>query len=241
MQFSLSCTSDVPSSISSLHRLINTWPWLSRDDESPEEMEKILECYSAIRAELKERGHNDAKLAHKTSGLFEMSDRGSTGLFALFGGQGVGWLEELRTSYRVYVEVRPTIEKAIAALHKQATYLIEKEEDEADGGSGGSRGAQDESESGVKGFNELFTHGLDVMEWITDKSSVPPSTYLSSAPISYPMIGLTSLINYLVCIKTWDISPAEAVAHFKGATGKTPGTLSPKQEKEKQKVENSPI
>jgi fatty acid synthase subunit beta len=185
----------------------------NRNDETPAEIHKIIQCYTAVLAELNQMGHASdvaQPVIGVTSGLFEMAKRRAVGLFALFGGQGVNWLQELRTNYRVYVDVRPTIERAIAAFQKQATHLLEGEEDTG-------------SDSGVKGYNELFTHGLNVLEWITDGDGdaavVPPATYLSSAPISYPMIGLTALINYLICIKTWNLSPAEVVSHFKGATG----------------------
>jgi fatty acid synthase subunit beta len=185
-----------------------------RHDETPAEIHKIIQCYTAVLAELKQMDHASdvaAPLIGVTSGLFEMAKKGAVGLFALFGGQGVNWLQELRTNYQVYVDVRPTIEKAIVALQKQATLLLEGEEEAPSAKAG--------SDSGVKGYNELFNHGLNVLEWITDDSNVPPSTYLSSAPVSYPMIGLTALINYLVCIKTWNLSPSEVVSHFKGVTG----------------------
>lgn len=189
-------------------------------------MHKILHCYSAVLAELKQTGHHDdvsvitaaSTTTGTRSGLLEMAKRGVGALFALFGGQGVNWLQELRTNYRVYVDVRPTIEKAIDAIKKQATTLIlEKEEENSVSNS--STENDTNSGAGTKGYNELFGYGLDIVEWIQDETTAPPSTYLSSAPISYPMIGLTALINYLICIRTWGLAPSDVVSYFKGVTG----------------------
>lgn len=196
-----------------------------RNDETPTEMHKILQCYSAVQSELIPSGYSsDITIATAgisssepgNVGLFGMVKRGVGALFALFGGQGVNWLQELRTNYHVYVDVRPTIERAIDALKKQATLLILEKEEES-GPIGGSSGA--DSGASTKGYNELFGYGLDIVEWIQDDSSTPPSTYLSSAPLSYPMIGLTALINYLICIKTWGLAPSDVVSYFKGVTG----------------------
>ncbi|KAF8162343.1 hypothetical protein BJ912DRAFT_935489 [Pholiota molesta] len=52
--------------------------------------------------------------------------------------------------------------------------------------------AEEESES------TFYTSGLDVVSWLPGAISRPPVTYLASVPVSFPLIGLTQLAQYLV-------------------------------------------
>ncbi len=180
--------------------------------ETTKEMKKILKAYLSVATELKEQGCFGSEIKNTTSSaLFELKKSEKVGLFALFGGQGVNWLEELRTNYDVYVDVRDVIEKAAHVLQKEADKLHKRE--------------AGENSEGTKGYNELFEHGLNVLDWLLDSDSVPVASYLNRAPISYPMIGLTSLLNYLICVRNWEITPAEVASHFKGITGHSQGIL----------------
>ena len=43
-----------------------------------------------------------------------------------------------------------------------------------------------------------YTFGLDVVSWLSCAAAHPAVPYLASVPISFPLIGLTQLVQYLV-------------------------------------------
>ena len=49
--------------------------------------------------------------------------------------------------------------------------------------------------------HSYYSHGLDVLSWLQGPDeALPPVEYLTSIPISFPLIGLTQLIQCLVCL-----------------------------------------
>jgi malonyl CoA-acyl carrier protein transacylase len=50
------------------------------------------------------------------------------GLFAVFGGQGVQWLGELRTLYFTYTYLRKIVERSAQILQEQARSIDAKDE-----------------------------------------------------------------------------------------------------------------
>jgi malonyl CoA-acyl carrier protein transacylase len=46
------------------------------------------------------------------------------------------------------------------------------------------------------------------------------------APISFPMIALTQLLQYLVLVRTWDMKPSEVSKNFLAAVGHSQGLIS---------------
>ncbi len=114
------------------------------------------------------------------------------GLFAVFGGQGVEWLAELRSIYSVYYDIRRVVETSISIVQEQAKH---------------------------PSAASSFPHGFDVLNWIkeedTSSSNLPNSEYLARAPLSYPMLGLISLLHYLIAVKLWNLEPQQIVKLFK--------------------------
>lgn len=90
-------------------------------------------------------------------------------------------MSELRTIYNVYVFCQPIIEEAVHILQEQA-----KHPDAA----------------------SHFRHSLDVIRWIKEANPnsphLPSDAYLASAPISFPMIGLTQLCIYYATLIIWN-------------------------------------
>ena len=70
-----------------------------------------------------------------------------------------------------------------------------------------------------------YPKGLDFMHWVRDPECRPPTNYLLSAPVSFPLIGLVQLTNYCVTCKVLQKSPGELLSHFKGLTGHSQGTV----------------
>lgn len=136
-----------------------------------------------------------------------------TGLFAQFGGQGVDYFDELanvwkNVSTKTGPDGRPClarrlIEEAAAALKEAVA----------------------SPEATALG---LHARGLDLMNWLTteDLGQRPPGSYLRSAPISYPLIGLTQLVNYAATLERLGASPGEFRGRLKGATGHSQGVTS---------------
>lgn len=130
-----------------------------------------------------------AASAHKPSALVTLATEGHAGVFATFGGQGAAWLPELRILLNTYPALRPLIDRAHAALVAQVAAIKAP---------------------------ELYPHGVDFVAWAADTASAPPSDYLASSPISWPLIGLTQLLHYHVMLAMWRAQPADVLSRIKG-------------------------
>ncbi|KAK7464859.1 fatty acid synthase alpha subunit Lsd1 [Stygiomarasmius scandens] len=62
----------------------------------------------------------------------------------------------------------------------------------------------------------FYTYGMDVASWLSGASSVPSTPYLTSIPLSLPLISLTRLVQYLHVTK---LSPSELAECIAEATG----------------------
>ena len=71
-----------------------------------------------------------------------------------------------------------------------------------------------------------YDHGLHVSSWLSGSASHPPVSYLASVAVSFPIIGLTQLTQYLVAFKVADLTPGEMLESFSGATGHSQGIVS---------------
>ena len=141
--------------------------------------------------------------------------------YAVFGGQGVDYFDELCGIYHKYPQVRPFLQAACDAL---------------------------KAEAASKAARKLpfYTGGFDLAAWLSsspssasalsssaaaDASSAadaePPSaTYLQSAPISMPLVALTQLANYLVFLHRAGEDPTAMRTRFDRLTGHSQGLAS---------------
>ncbi|CCO34685.1 fatty acid synthase subunit beta, fungi type [Rhizoctonia solani AG-1 IB] len=71
-----------------------------------------------------------------------------------------------------------------------------------------------------------YVHGLDVLGWLDGSIPVPPLEYLASVPVSFPVIGLAQLVQYIVVASVTALTPGELRDRLKGATGHSQGILS---------------
>lgn len=145
---------------------------------------------------------------------------GQSALFVEFGGQGYGhgWLRELRDAYAAYPGARPLIVACCEALQDEASSM----------------------DAQLLGF---YRHGFDVLAWLRVRDAaasttigsstgatpdpspvIPPQDYLASAPISYPLVLVTQLAQYVGALQSIDKTPEQFNTYVRGAAGHSQGT-----------------
>lgn len=139
--------------------------------------------------------------AHESALLREAADENAY-IYAVFGGQGniEEYFDELREVYTTY----PTLVEDFitsAAAHLQQLARDPKAE-------------------------KLYPKGLDVMRWLNNKDAQPDTEYLVSAPVSFPLIGLTQLAHYLVMCRVLGTHPGHVRERFSGSTGHSQGVVT---------------
>ncbi|KZT01368.1 fatty acid synthase [Laetiporus sulphureus 93-53] len=124
-------------------------------------------------------------------------------VYAIFGGQGTNevYFDELQNLYDTY---KPFVASFISEMTRDVLLPLTAELEST----------------------TYYTHGLDVLSWLTGATARPPTTYLASIPASLPLIGLTQLTQYLIVCRVARLSPEEMRAHLHGATGHSQGLIS---------------
>ena len=67
---------------------------------------------------------------------------------------------------------------------------------------------------------------LDVASWLSGATARPAVPYLVSVPVSFPLIGLTQLVQYLVVCHVANLTPSKLCSQISGATGHSQGIVS---------------
>jgi fatty acid synthase subunit beta len=139
--------------------------------------------------------------AHE-SALFRAAAENKASVYAVFGGQGniEEYFDELRELYNVYEGM---VEGFIVSCAKALSAL--------------SRDPK---------AGKVYSKGLDVMRWLQDKESTPDLTYLVSAPVSLPLIGLVQLTHYLITCKILGKEPGDLRSRIAGTTGHSQGVIT---------------
>ncbi|PVU94326.1 hypothetical protein BB561_002640 [Smittium simulii] len=137
-----------------------------------------------------------------TSALFQSTTHGSVKLMGLFGGQGntEDYFNETRELYELY---EPLVKPYIELMSSHIKTLASEPQ-----------------------WRSVLSKGLDINYWITHPEVQPDSTYLISAPVSMPVIGLTQLANFLIVCKILNKTPGWVVNNFKGVTGHSQGLIT---------------
>lgn len=122
--------------------------------------------------------------------------------YAIFGGQGsdnvFDSLSELYTTYEPLVT--PLLLRASAHLRQ----LITVEE----------------------AYQCHFPKSLDVMLWLRSPEARPDTAYLTSAPVSFPLIGLLQLTAFEAVARLLHLSPSEMRDTLSGTTGHSQGIVA---------------
>jgi len=139
------------------------------------------------------------------SALLSAAAKGQASIFGLFGGQGTNeiYFDELRNLHEIY---RPYVAPLIEAVSNDLLNPLSIKA-EADGSS-------------------FYSYGLDVVSWLNGSAPVPPIEYLASIPVSFPLIGLTQLVQYLAACCSSNLTPGEMRKLLQGATGHSQGIVS---------------
>ncbi len=136
-----------------------------------------------------------------SSALLTAAKDSSASVFGLFGGQGTNkvYFDELQSLYNIY---KPFIMPFITSLTVNVLQPLTS-----------------------ASSSSFFAYGLDVISWLAGAPR-PPTEYLASIPVSFPLIGLIQLTQYLVSCHVAGITPGEMGACLQGTTGHSQGIIS---------------
>ncbi|KAF8206176.1 fatty acid synthase [Mycena galopus ATCC 62051] len=143
----------------------------------------VLSSYFLALAELREN-----KIAEIPCGphsaLLTAAAAKKASVFALFGGQGTNevYFDELQTLYDIY---KPFVSSFLATITKDALIPL----------------------ADAQKASSYYTFGLNVVSWLSGSSPRPSTTYLASVPVSFPLIGLTQLVQYFVACNVAGLTP----------------------------------
>ncbi|KAF8907276.1 fatty acid synthase [Gymnopilus junonius] len=162
----------------------------------------VLTAYFQAVAALKEQQVSNIP-SQPQSALLSASVAGKASIFALFGGQGTNevYFDELQNLYDTY---KPFVAPFIRTITENVLVPL----------------------ADVEQGSAYYTHGLDVLSWLSGATPRPSVPYLASVPMSFPLIGLTQLVQYLVVCHVADLTPGELRSRITGATGHSQGIVS---------------
>ena len=144
----------------------------------------VLSAYFLAVAALKVREIN-ASIPKQESALLAAALSKKAPIFALFGGQGTNevYFDELQNLYDIY---KPYVAPFVRTLTEDVLVPLAAEEEAA----------------------THYKFGLDVVSWLSE-AACPAVPYLASVPISFPLIGLTQLVQYWVVCPVANLTPGE--------------------------------
>jgi hypothetical protein len=162
----------------------------------------VLSAYFLAVAALKAR-EIDASIPKQESALLTAVLSEKASIFALFGGLGTNevYFDELQNLYDIY---KPFVAPFVQTLTKDVLVPLVAEEE----------------------ASTYYTFGLDIVSWLSGAAVRPAVSYLASVPISFPLIGLTQLVQYLVVCHVANLTPGELRSRLSGATGHSQGIVS---------------
>jgi fatty acid synthase subunit alpha, fungi type len=158
----------------------------------------VLSAYYYALATLEQKGVSVPRAP--IAALFQAAEKGEASIFALFGGQGTNevYFDELQNLYDIYT---PYVAPFVTTMVDQVLLPLAASQDSTN----------------------HYAYGLDVMSWLTGAVTRPPLSYLASIPISYPLIALTQLAQYLIVCRASNLTPGELRSRLSGTTGHSQG------------------
>jgi fatty acid synthase subunit beta len=137
-----------------------------------------------------------------SSALLDAAGQGTARILALFGGQGHDTcLDSLQTLYQLY---QPLVAPLLRRLAAHLQNLANRDE-----------------------FQPFYPNGLDVLRWITqsDSEARPDTSYLTSAPVSFPLVGLVQLTCFYAISRITRMEPSQLVDLFSASSGHSQGLV----------------
>ncbi|KAJ7158521.1 fatty acid synthase [Mycena filopes] len=162
----------------------------------------VLTSYFLALAALRENNVTDVPTGPKPALLTAVAAQKAS-VFALFGGQGTNevYFDELQSLYDTY---QPFVTSFLDKVTTDALApLVAAQKSSAH-----------------------YTFGLGVVSWLSGAEPRPPTAYLASVPVSFPLIGLTQLVQYLVACNVAGMTPGQFRDTLAGATGHSQGIVS---------------
>ena len=155
----------------------------------------VLSAYFLAVATLKAQEIN-VSIPKQESALFAAALSKKASVFALFGGQGTNevYFDELQNLYDIY---KPFVVPFVQTITEDVLAPLVAEEE----------------------ASTHYTFGLDAVSWLSGATARPSVPYLASVPISFPLIGLTQLVQYLAVCHIANLTPGEFRSRLSGATG----------------------
>ncbi|KAI0468366.1 enoyl reductase domain of FAS1 [Xylaria cf. heliscus] len=142
-------------------------------------------------------------LLSSPSALPKLAKDPNTSILVAFGGQGAAnnaCVDELVELYSLY---QPLVAPLTASLGA-SLYSLSRHLD-------------------TKSF--YLGREIDVLGWLADPSTIPDKTFIASAAVSFPVIGLTGLLNYSIICKLLGKTPGEMGQTLSGITGHSQGIV----------------
>jgi malonyl CoA-acyl carrier protein transacylase len=130
--------------------------------------------------------------------LIEQARGGEAGFYLLFGGQGAGWLEELRVDF-AEPTLRPLVDRCLQAIREELPYLV----------------------PGV-----ALPKGFDVEAWLTNPSNIPSPEYLWYSGVSVPLIFITQLVTVQRFCTQFRVELPELLCYTRGISGQSQGLFA---------------
>ena len=142
-------------------------------------------------------------LLSSPSALPKLAQDPRTSIMMAFGGQGAtnnACVDELAELYSVY---QPLVGPLVASLSAALSSLSHHPD------------------------TESFYLGreINVLEWLSDPSTRPDKAFIASAAVSFPVIGLVSLLHYSIICKLLGKTPGELGDLLSGTTGHSQGIV----------------
>ncbi|KAK7057294.1 acyl transferase/acyl hydrolase/lysophospholipase [Favolaschia claudopus] len=161
----------------------------------------VLSSYFLALAVLREN-NVEVSSGPKSALLSAVADKKAS-VFALFGGQGTNevYFDELQSLYDIY---KPFVSSFLAGVTNDALIPL----------------------AAANSASPHYNFGLDVVSWLSGASPRPSTAYLASVPVSFPLIGLTQLAQYLVACNVAGMTPGQYRETISGATGHSQGIVS---------------
>ena len=137
------------------------------------------------------------------SALLTAASSGKASIFALFGSQGTNrvYFDELQNLYDIYT---PFFAPFLQMVTEDILIPLAEEEDDS----------------------TFYTYGLNVVFRLSGTVPCPAVSYLASVPVSFPLIGLAQLVQYLIVCRVANLTPGELRSRIGGATGHSQGIVS---------------
>jgi fatty acid synthase subunit beta len=138
------------------------------------------------------------------SALLQQAKANEFQLLAVFGGQGESSRTCIKEFQELYIAYKPMLRCLIGVIGPCLYGLSTRRE-----------------------FCSYYKgRRLDLEAWISDPTSTPDLEFISSAPVSVPVIGALSIARYCVACQVMGLSPGELRSLLYAATGHSQGILA---------------